>query len=147
MLSLIFLFSVIYLSCIVDFPQSNGKFGACFQPGLCKQSDLLVYAARPGLRLWRTDVSGLVVDTLVLKRLFNQEVPQFELFARPGPTGGCRPHERQLGVVCCFLSEGCVLSWNEYSVYVLDCLNQVKMSSGRNGYFFVVEIFLYIFFS
>uniref|UniRef100_A0AAZ3PF90 HPS5-like beta-propeller domain-containing protein n=1 Tax=Oncorhynchus tshawytscha TaxID=74940 RepID=A0AAZ3PF90_ONCTS len=105
--------------------KSNGKFGACFQPGLCKQSDLLVYAARPGLRLWRTDVSGLVVDTLVLKRLFNQEVPQFELFARPGPTGGCRPHERQLGVVSCFLREGWVLSWNEYSVYVLDCLNQV----------------------
>uniref|UniRef100_A0A8C7VM41 Tectonin beta-propeller repeat containing 2 n=1 Tax=Oncorhynchus mykiss TaxID=8022 RepID=A0A8C7VM41_ONCMY len=105
--------------------KSNGKFGACFQPGLCKQSDLLVYAARPGLRLWRTDVSGHVVDTLVLKRLFNQEVPQFELFARPGPTGGCRPHERQLGVVSCFLREGWVLSWNEYSVYVLDCLNQV----------------------
>uniref|UniRef100_A0A673X8X4 Tectonin beta-propeller repeat containing 2 n=1 Tax=Salmo trutta TaxID=8032 RepID=A0A673X8X4_SALTR len=105
--------------------KSNGKFGACFQPGLCKQSDLLVYAARPGLRLWRTDVRGLVVDTLVLKRLFNQEVPQFELFARPGPTGGCRPHERQLGVVSCFLREGWVLSWNEYSVYVLDCLNQV----------------------
>uniref|UniRef100_A0A6Q2Z782 HPS5-like beta-propeller domain-containing protein n=1 Tax=Esox lucius TaxID=8010 RepID=A0A6Q2Z782_ESOLU len=105
--------------------KSNGKYGACFQPGLCKQSDLLVYAARPGLRLWRTDIRGLVEDTLVLKPLFNQEVPQFELFPRLGPTGGYRPQERQLGMVSCFLREGWVLSWNEYSVYVLDCLNQV----------------------
>uniref|UniRef100_A0A8C8JVK9 HPS5-like beta-propeller domain-containing protein n=1 Tax=Oncorhynchus tshawytscha TaxID=74940 RepID=A0A8C8JVK9_ONCTS len=105
--------------------KSNGKFGACFQPGLCKQSGLLVYAARPGLRLWRTDVRGLVEDTRVLKPLFNQQVPQFELFPRPAPTGGYRPQERQLGLVSCFLREGWVLSWNEYSVYVLDCLNQV----------------------
>ncbi|KAL0969727.1 hypothetical protein UPYG_G00231480 [Umbra pygmaea] len=109
--------------------KSNGRFGACFQPGLCKQSDLLVYAARPGLRMWRTDVRGQVEDTLVLKTLFNQEVPHFELFPRPGPTGGYRPHDRQLGLVCCFLREGWVLSWNEYSVYVLDCFNQVVIGA------------------
>uniref|UniRef100_A0AAR2K526 HPS5-like beta-propeller domain-containing protein n=1 Tax=Pygocentrus nattereri TaxID=42514 RepID=A0AAR2K526_PYGNA len=105
--------------------KSNGKFGACFQPGLCKQSDLLVYAARPGLRLWRTDVRGRVQETHVLKPLFNQDVPQFELFPRSGPTGAYRPAERQLGLVSCFLKEGWVLSWNEYSVYILDCTNQV----------------------
>ncbi|XP_051502346.1 tectonin beta-propeller repeat-containing protein 2-like isoform X3 [Myxocyprinus asiaticus] len=105
--------------------KSNGKFGACFQPALCKQSDLVVYAARPGLRLWRTDVRGRVGETHVLKPLFNQEVPQFELFPRSGPTGGYRPTERQLGLVSCFLKEGWVLSWNEYSVYVVDCTNQV----------------------
>ncbi|XP_063039792.1 tectonin beta-propeller repeat-containing protein 2 [Engraulis encrasicolus] len=105
--------------------KSNGKFGACFQPALCKQSDLLVYAARPGLRLWRTDVRGRVEDTHVLRPLFNQEVPQFQLFPRPGPTGGYRPPDRQLGLVTCFLKEGWVLSWNEYSVYILDCTNQV----------------------
>ncbi|XP_028822585.1 tectonin beta-propeller repeat-containing protein 2 [Denticeps clupeoides] len=105
--------------------KSNGRFGACFQPALCKQSDLLVFAARPGLRLWRTDVRGRVGETHVLKPLFNQEVPQFELFPRPSPAGGCRPCDRQLGVVSCFLKEGWLLSWNEYSVYVLDCTNQV----------------------
>lgn len=105
--------------------KSNGKFGACFQPALCKQSDLVIYAARPGLRLWRTDVRGRVGETHVLKPLFNQDVPQFELFPRSGPTGGYRPSERQLGMVSCFLKEGWVLSWNEYSVYVVDCTNQV----------------------
>lgn len=105
--------------------KTNGKFGACFQPGLCKQSDLLVYAARPGLRLWRTDVRGRVQETHVLKPLFNQDVPQFELFPRSGPTGAYRPTERQLGLVSCFLKDGWVLSWNEYSVYIVDCTNQV----------------------
>ncbi|XP_016135355.1 tectonin beta-propeller repeat-containing protein 2-like [Sinocyclocheilus grahami] len=105
--------------------KSNGKFGACFQPALCKQSDLVVYAARPGLRLWRTDVRGRVGETHVLKPLFNQDIPQFELFPRSGPNTGYRPSERQLGMVSCFLKEGWVLSWNEYSVYVVDCTNQV----------------------
>uniref|UniRef100_A0A8C2G702 Tectonin beta-propeller repeat containing 2 n=1 Tax=Cyprinus carpio TaxID=7962 RepID=A0A8C2G702_CYPCA len=105
--------------------KSNGKFGACFQPALCKQSDLVVYAARPGLRLWRTDVRGRVGETHVLKPLFNQDIPKFELFPRSGSNGGCRPSERQLGIVSCFLKEGWVLSWNEYSVYVVDCTNQV----------------------
>ncbi|XP_027028147.1 tectonin beta-propeller repeat-containing protein 2 isoform X1 [Tachysurus fulvidraco] len=105
--------------------KSNGKFGACFQPALCKQSDLLVYAARPGLRLWRTDVRGRVQETHVLKPLFNQDVPRFELFPRSSPSGAYRPSDRQLGLVSCFLKEGWVLSWNEYSVYVLDCTNQV----------------------
>ncbi|XP_059376471.1 tectonin beta-propeller repeat-containing protein 2 [Carassius carassius] len=105
--------------------KSNGKFGACFQPALCKQSDLVVYAARPGLRLWRTDVRGRVGETHVLKPLFNQDIPQFELFPRSGPIAGYRPSERQLGMVSCFLKEGWVLSWNEYSVYVVDSTNQV----------------------
>uniref|UniRef100_A0A673I7Z8 Tectonin beta-propeller repeat-containing protein 2-like n=1 Tax=Sinocyclocheilus rhinocerous TaxID=307959 RepID=A0A673I7Z8_9TELE len=105
--------------------KSNGKFGACFQPALCKQSDLVVYAARPGLRLWRTDVRGRVGETHVLKPLFNQDIPPFELFPRSGPNTGYRPSERQLGMVSCFLKEGWVLSWNEYSVYVVDCTNQV----------------------
>ncbi|XP_046901020.1 tectonin beta-propeller repeat-containing protein 2 [Hypomesus transpacificus] len=109
--------------------KSNGKFGACFQPGLCKQSDLQVFAARPGLRLWRADIKGMVEDTRLLKPLFNLDVPHFQLFPRAGPSGGYRPPERQLGLVCCFLREGWLLSWNEYSVYVIDCLNQVIIGS------------------
>lgn len=111
---------------VLYFFWSNGKFGACFQPALCKQSDLLVYAARPGLRLWRTDVRGRVQETHVLKPLFNQDVPQFELFPRSSPSGAYRPTDRQLGLVTCFLKDGWVLSWNEYSVYIVDCTNQVQ---------------------
>ncbi|MFT7801798.1 tectonin beta-propeller repeat-containing protein 2 [Arapaima gigas] len=95
------------------------------EPALCKQSDILVYAARPGLRLWRADIQGVVQDTHLLKELFAQEIPYFELFPHPGCTGGYRPPERQLGILRSFMKEDWVLSWNEYSVYLLDCLGQV----------------------
>ncbi|XP_028250640.1 tectonin beta-propeller repeat-containing protein 2 isoform X2 [Parambassis ranga] len=109
--------------------KSSGRFGACFLPALCKQSDLQVFAARPGLRLWRSDVRGQVEDTRLLKPLFSSEIPQFELFPRPGPAGAYRPADRQLGLLSCFLREGWILSWNEYSIYVLDCLNEVVIGS------------------
>ncbi|XP_061106567.1 tectonin beta-propeller repeat-containing protein 2 isoform X2 [Conger conger] len=104
--------------------KSIGRLGACFRVGLCKQSDLQVYAARPGLRLWRADVRGEVQETHMLKELLAQAPPLFELFPRPRATGAYRPPERQLGVLSCFLNHGWLLSWNEYSVYLLDCLNQ-----------------------
>uniref|UniRef100_A0A665UNC5 HPS5-like beta-propeller domain-containing protein n=1 Tax=Echeneis naucrates TaxID=173247 RepID=A0A665UNC5_ECHNA len=105
--------------------KSSGRFGACFLPALCKQSDLQVFAARPGLRLWRTNVRGQVEETHLLRPLFNSQVPQFQLFPRPGPGGGYRPSERQLGLLNCFLRESWVLSWNEYSLYVFDCVHEV----------------------
>ncbi|KAM6969632.1 tectonin beta-propeller repeat-containing protein 2 [Tautogolabrus adspersus] len=105
--------------------KSSGRFGACFLPALCKQSDLQVFAARPGLRLWRSDIRGQVEDTRLLKPLFNTQIPQFDLFPRPGPIGAYRPADRQLGLLSCFLRDGWILSWNEYSLYVLDCHNEV----------------------
>ncbi|CAF89620.1 unnamed protein product [Tetraodon nigroviridis] len=102
--------------------KSSGRFGACFLPGLCKQSDLEVFAARPNLRLWRSNIQGQVEDTHLLKSLFQTQVPHFELFPLPGPTGAYRPPERQLGLLQCFLQDGWILSWNEYSVYVFDYL-------------------------
>ncbi|KAM7375642.1 hypothetical protein PAMP_005437 [Pampus punctatissimus] len=105
--------------------KSSGRFGACFLPALCKQSDLQLFAARPGLRLWRSDIRGQVEETRLLKSLFNTQIPQFELFPRPGPIGAYRPADRQLGLLSCFFREGWILSWNEYSIYILDCINEV----------------------
>uniref|UniRef100_A0A8C2ZX34 Tectonin beta-propeller repeat containing 2 n=1 Tax=Cyclopterus lumpus TaxID=8103 RepID=A0A8C2ZX34_CYCLU len=108
---------------------SSGRFGACFLPALCKQSDLQVFAARPGLRLWRSDIRGQVEHTRQLKPLFNTQIPQFELFPRPGPIGAYCPEDRQVGLLSCFLRDGWILSWNEYSIYVLDCLNEVVVGA------------------
>ncbi|XP_034432096.1 tectonin beta-propeller repeat-containing protein 2 isoform X5 [Hippoglossus hippoglossus] len=109
--------------------KSSGRFGACFLPALCKQSDLQVFAARPGLRLWRCDITGQVEDTRQLKPLFNTQIPQFQLFPHPGPVGAYRPADRQLGVLSCFLRKDWILSWNEYSVYVVDCVSEVIIGS------------------
>nr|XP_040055184.1 tectonin beta-propeller repeat-containing protein 2 isoform X2 [Gasterosteus aculeatus aculeatus] len=110
-------------------PRKSGRFGACFLPALCKQSDLQVFAARPGLRLWRSDIRGQVEDTRQLKPLFSTQIPQFELFPRPGPIGAYRPEDRQLGLLSCFFRDGWILSWNEYSIYVLDCHNEVVIGA------------------
>lgn len=110
--------------------KGTGKFGACFIPGLCKQSDLTLYASRPGLRLWRADVQGTVQATFLLKDVFAGGVKPFELYPRLDsfdPGSGSFP-ERQLGLVSCFFREGWVLSWNEYSVYLLDTVNQAAIA-------------------
>ncbi|EPQ18857.1 Tectonin beta-propeller repeat-containing protein 2 [Myotis brandtii] len=115
--------------------KSTGKFGACFIPGLCKQSDLTLYASRPGLRLWRADVQGTVQATFILKDAFAGGVKPFELYPRLDsfdPGSGSLP-ERHLGLVSCFFREGWVLSWNEYSVYLLDTVNQNSRMGGAES--------------
>ncbi|XP_063096984.1 tectonin beta-propeller repeat-containing protein 2 isoform X2 [Cavia porcellus] len=110
--------------------KSTGKFGACFIPGLCKQSDLTLYASRPGLRLWKADAHGTVQATFILKDVFAGGVPPFELYPRlePADGGGCGSTEKHLGLVSCFFREGWVLSWNEYSIYLLDTVSQATIA-------------------
>ncbi|XP_056667206.1 tectonin beta-propeller repeat-containing protein 2 isoform X3 [Monodelphis domestica] len=112
-------------------PRKNtGKFGACFIPGLCKQSDLTLYASRPGLRLWKSDVHGTVQATFILKDVFAGGVKPFELYPRlePADRGSCTFSEKHLGLVSCFFQDGWVLSWNEYSIYLLDTINQATIA-------------------
>ncbi|XP_031213561.1 tectonin beta-propeller repeat-containing protein 2 isoform X3 [Mastomys coucha] len=121
--------------------KSTGKFGACFIPGLCKQSDLTLYAARPGLRLWKADVHGTVQATFILKDVFAGGVPPFELYPRlePSDGGSCSSPEKHLGLVSCFFREGWVLSWNEYSIYLLDTVNQATVA-GLEGLGDIVSV-------
>ncbi|XP_066134293.1 tectonin beta-propeller repeat-containing protein 2 isoform X1 [Saccopteryx bilineata] len=111
--------------------KSTGKFGACFIPGLCKQSDLTLYASRPGLRLWKADVHGTVQATFILKDVFAGGVRPFELYPRLESSfnrgSGSLP-EKHLGLVSCFFREGWVLTWNEYSIYLLDTINQATIA-------------------
>ncbi|XP_040334227.1 tectonin beta-propeller repeat-containing protein 2 isoform X4 [Herpailurus yagouaroundi] len=110
--------------------KSTGKFGACFIPGLCKQSDLTLYASRPGLRLWKADIHGTVQATFILKDVFAGGVKPFELYPRleSSNRGSCSLPEKHLGLVSCFFQEGWVLSWNEYSIYLLDTVNQATIA-------------------
>ncbi|XP_010213533.1 PREDICTED: tectonin beta-propeller repeat-containing protein 2 isoform X2 [Tinamus guttatus] len=123
-------------------PRKNtGKFGACFIPGLCKQSDMTLFAARPGLRLWKSDVHGTVQATFILKDMFAAGVKTFELYPRlePPDRGSCSSPEKHLGLVSCFFQEGWVLTWNEYSIYLLDTVNQALIG-GLEGYGDIVSV-------
>lgn len=92
-----------------------------------------MYASRPGLRLWKADVHGTVQATFILKDVFAGGIQPFELYPRVEPShgGGCSLSERQLGLLSCFLQDGWVLSWNEYSIYLLDTINQVRGQSAE----------------
>uniref|UniRef100_A0A8C4V9Z4 Tectonin beta-propeller repeat containing 2 n=1 Tax=Falco tinnunculus TaxID=100819 RepID=A0A8C4V9Z4_FALTI len=123
-------------------PRKNtGKFGACFIPGLCKQSDLTLFAARPGLRLWKADVHGTVQATFILKDVFAGGIKTFELYPRlePPDRGSYSSPEKHLGLVSCFFQEGWVLTWNEYSIYLLDTVNQALIG-GLEGYGDIVSV-------
>ncbi|NXX67565.1 TCPR2 protein, partial [Spizella passerina] len=119
----------------------TGKFGACFIPGLCKQSDLTLFAARPGLRLWKSDVHGTVQATFILKDVFAGGIKTFELYPRlePPDRGSYSSPEKHLGLVSCFFQEGWVLTWNEYSIYLLDTVNQALIG-GLEGYGDIVSV-------
>uniref|UniRef100_A0A7M4F4M6 Tectonin beta-propeller repeat containing 2 n=1 Tax=Crocodylus porosus TaxID=8502 RepID=A0A7M4F4M6_CROPO len=121
--------------------KNTGKFGACFIPGLCKQSDLTMFAARPGLRLWKSDVHGTVQATFILKEVFAGGIKPFELYPRlesPDRASYSFPG-KHLGLVSCFFQEGWVLSWNEYSIYLLDTVNQALIG-GLEGYGDIVSV-------
>ncbi|CAM2116294.1 unnamed protein product [Caretta caretta] len=116
-------------------PRKNtGKFGACFIPGLCKQSDLTLFASRPGLRLWKSDVHGTVQATFILKDVFAGGIKPFELYPRleSSDKGSYSFPEKHLGLISCLSQEGWVLSWNEYSIYLFDTMNQA-MIGGLEG--------------
>ncbi|XP_069494200.1 tectonin beta-propeller repeat-containing protein 2 isoform X2 [Ambystoma mexicanum] len=119
----------------------NGKFGACFVPGLCRQSDLTLYASRPGLRVWKSDVRGCVQATFILKDLIVGEVKPFELYPRAEPpqTGRCSLAERHFGLLSPFYQEGWVLTWDEYSIYLFDTLNQAVIG-GLEGFGDIVSV-------
>ncbi|XP_053331581.1 tectonin beta-propeller repeat-containing protein 2 [Spea bombifrons] len=106
--------------------KSNGRYGACFIPGLCKQSDLTLFASRPSLRLWKSDVHGSVHSTFILKDVLSREFDSFELYPRAeiSKDGKYTLSEKHLGLLSCFLHDGWVLSWDEYSIYLIDTLNQ-----------------------
>lgn len=106
--------------------KSNGRYGACFIPGLCKQSDLTLFAGRPGLRLWKADVQGSVQSTFILKDILSCGLESFELYPRVEMTNqeNYKLSEKHLGLLSCFLHEGWVLSWDEYSIYIIDTINQ-----------------------
>ncbi|XP_004917231.1 tectonin beta-propeller repeat-containing protein 2 isoform X2 [Xenopus tropicalis] len=130
--------------------KSNGKYGACFIPGLCKQSDLKLFASRPGLRLWKSDVHGCVQSTFILKDMF-KGLEQFELYPRVETSNkdSFVLSEKHFGLLYCFLHEGWVLSWDEYSIYLIDTVNQavigglessgdiVSVSCTNNEIFFI----------
>jgi len=57
---------------------SVGAFGATFIQGSVIPAEAVIYAARPGLRLWKTDINGVVQTTLT----FTNSAAKSQLLSR-----------------------------------------------------------------
>ncbi|XP_067682961.1 tectonin beta-propeller repeat-containing protein 2-like [Haliotis asinina] len=108
-----------------------GGFGACFIPGLCKVSDAQLYASRPGCRLWKADISGIVKNTLLFKDLVgssNSDIPLFKMEKSMGS------QEPQFGKLFIYRSNQ-LLTWTPLGMFILDPESNVIIAgTDRLGY-------------
>ena len=71
-----------------------GAFGATFMPGSLTPTEAVIYAARPGLRLWKADISGIVHNTLIFTNSSAGPQPFSRSHSSP-PTADCTQTETE----------------------------------------------------
>ncbi|XP_034196480.2 uncharacterized protein LOC117612003 isoform X1 [Osmia lignaria lignaria] len=96
-----------------------GKLGAVFG---CRQNysqDLVIYASRPGLRLWQADKTGTVLKTLIFKDAVRSGHTQVELL-NPAPESSKRNRgEPTFGVILPFC-EDLLITYSDEVIYVVN---------------------------
>ncbi|XP_029056587.1 WD repeat-containing protein CG11141 [Osmia bicornis bicornis] len=96
-----------------------GKLGAVFG---CRQNytqDLVIYASRPGLRLWQADKTGTVLKTLIFKDAVRSGHTQVELL-NPAPESSKRNRgEPMFGVILPFC-EDLLITYSDEVIYVVN---------------------------
>ncbi|KAG6803343.1 WD repeat-containing protein [Apis mellifera caucasica] len=96
-----------------------GKLGAVFG---CKQNyvqDLIIYASRPGLRLWQADKTGTVLKTLIFKDAVRSGHTEVELL-NPAPES-CKKNrgEPTFGVILPFCDD-LLVTYSDDIIYVVN---------------------------
>lgn len=56
-----------------------GNFGGIFYQNGLRPTDVILYCVRPGLRIWESDVQGIVQKTLLFREILNRESPEVPL--------------------------------------------------------------------
>ncbi|XP_071785453.1 tectonin beta-propeller repeat-containing protein 2-like [Asterias amurensis] len=98
--------------------KSKGYFGGHFVPGLCAARDAILCATRPGLRLWRANTDGTVLETLKFKDLLvgvHQTIMLLPSTRQQVQTAT----DQQFGPVL-FFNESYILTWSHNLLVVLD---------------------------
>uniref|UniRef100_A0A8C4Q3J5 Tectonin beta-propeller repeat containing 2 n=1 Tax=Eptatretus burgeri TaxID=7764 RepID=A0A8C4Q3J5_EPTBU len=108
--------------------KSSGRFGACFNPGWCTPAEQMLFASRPGLRMWLSDTHGAVKATYMFRSVLESDPKTIPLLTLSPMISSPPITERQLGLLCPF-TQGLVLSWNEHALYVLDPQKQAVVGS------------------
>uniref|UniRef100_UPI0035900CBA tectonin beta-propeller repeat-containing protein 2 isoform X2 n=1 Tax=Myxine glutinosa TaxID=7769 RepID=UPI0035900CBA len=108
--------------------KSSGQFGACFNPGWCTPANQMLFATRPGLRMWLSDMHGAVKATYMFRSVLETDPKTIPLLTWSPMISSSPITERQLGLLCPF-TRGLFLSWNEHALYVLDLQKQAVVGS------------------
>ncbi|CAH1791291.1 unnamed protein product [Owenia fusiformis] len=97
-----------------------GNYGSVFSCDLCKMENSIIYAARPGFRIWKANIEGQVQATYVFKELIQSETcPGMVLWPDIDQQNDVQPKDGQYGPLMIFNSKH-LLSWNSSAIYVLD---------------------------
>lgn len=103
---------------------SQGNFGACFYP---KSQDQItngyhtIYAARPGLRVWRANMEGKVSTTMIFKDSICKGEPEICTLNLPSSfnENGVQMEPKQFGPLVVFANDF-ILSWHGSCIWVLE---------------------------
>ncbi|XP_049876857.1 WD repeat-containing protein CG11141 [Pectinophora gossypiella] len=93
--------------------------GAVFQYSYARGGAAAAYCARPGLRLWRADKSGDVLQTLLFKEAISNPLTVAELLNPSQKKHSLTDTEYNLGPLFVF-REHFLVSHNEHILYILD---------------------------
>lgn len=102
----------------MSFNSSTGQFGACFIPAMCKPEDAQLYACRPGARIWKADMNGIVSQTYLYKELLNSTHPEIQLLFKNGIPASRVSADHQFGPLSLYM-EKYLVTWNDSSMYIL----------------------------
>ncbi|KAL4238724.1 Propeller [Mactra antiquata] len=105
-----------------------GDFGACFIPAMCKPEDAMLYASRPGYRVWKASVNGSVQHTYMYKDLLLQEHHQFQLLPYNVTNINKSIHVNQFGPVLLY-QDKFIVTWSDMCFYVLNPENSSIIGS------------------
>ncbi|KAK3591291.1 hypothetical protein CHS0354_004340 [Potamilus streckersoni] len=95
------------------------SLGACFIPGLCKPEDAQLYAARPGLRIWKAKMDGSVSSTLIFKDLLTQPHGEIQVLPFDMVDNSLNMPSQQFGPLLEFCGK-LLVTWNETCLYIIN---------------------------
>jgi len=114
---------------------SFGNYGACFFPAVgpepVEDEVVDVYAARPGLRLWRATSDGKVLSTMMFRDSINKGLPEIQTLDLASTLPVQHAEQKQFGSMKAFHDQF-VVTWQGSNVWVLDPTTGVVVGCHSN---------------
>ncbi|XP_076313173.1 LOW QUALITY PROTEIN: WD40 repeat domain-containing protein pink [Tachypleus tridentatus] len=105
----------------------EGEYGACFYPNTKPQDPPIIFAARPGSRLWEVDIKGQVQNTHQFKQALTMLPMPLVTFRKeyvpPSSDMHCRPQSVAFVKLHTIWTEDglpLLFTWSDRGVYIID---------------------------